>query len=159
MGRYLRLIVGVGSVLALRLETATAQTSRSDDLRITVIGCIRRSAPPVDAPAATTVIREDDTRYMLSDITLAGNAPGTGNVKSDLLAQTVTSYRLDDSADAIIAPHVGERVEIAGVVLLKPPAATGTTGTRAPTALSTLPPRLRVDSLRTISNSPTACPR
>ncbi len=158
MGRYLRLIVVVGSALALRLETATAQTIRSDDLRITVIGCIRRSEPPVDAPAAT-IIREDETRYVLSDITLAADAAGTGSAKSNLLAQTVTSYRLDDSADAVIAPHVGERVEIAGVVLLKPPAATGTAGTLAPTAPSTLPPRLRVDSLRTISNSPTACPQ
>ena len=88
---------------------------------------------------------------------LAADAAGNGSAKSNLLAETVTSYRLDDSADAVIAPHVGERVEIAGVVLLKPPAATGTAGTRPPTAPSTLPPRLRVDSLRTISDSSTVC--
>ena len=97
---------------------------------------------------------------MLSNITLAGEPDrtetGIAGAKSELLAQGAKSYRLDDAADALIAPHVGDRVEVTGTVVASGQSPTGTTGAIRP-ADATPAPILRVESLRKISSNSTVC--
>src|SRR5947208_12012568 len=86
-----------------RVDTARAQSKPTSDARITVIGCVQRTEPS-SATVGTTVIPEGATRYVLSNITLAGEPArtetGIAGAKSELLAQGAKSYRLDDAADA-----------------------------------------------------------
>jgi hypothetical protein len=144
-----------------RTEIVDAQKKATgSDVPITVIGCIRRSQPPPAATVGTTTIPEGGTKYVLSNITLAGepHRGGSAGAKSDLLAQAVKSYRLDDSADSLIAPHVGDRVEVTGTVITSSPSPTGTTGSTEPgLAQSTAAPLLRVESLRKIASNSTSC--
>jgi hypothetical protein len=160
------LIAERGSVLcallivsALYPEGARAQSSATtpDGPRVTVIGCVERPHPMTTETPATTVIPEGETRYMLSNLTLAAQPDRAGAAagQSDLLTQEVKSYRLDDAADSMIAPHVGDRVEVTGVVVRKAPSPTGTAGTLGPE--SGLAPKLRVESLREISSKSTSC--
>jgi hypothetical protein len=152
-------------VLCLGLAFSSARTEIVDaqkkatgsDVPITVIGCIRRSQPPFAATVGTTIIPEGGTKYVLSNITLAGKSDRGGSVgaKSDLLAQAVKSYRLDDSADSLIAPHVGDRVEVTGTVVTSSPSPTGTTGITEPGLAQS--PLLRVQSLRKIASNSTSC--
>ena len=145
-----------------RVDTARAQSKPpTSDARITVIGCVQRTESS-SATVGTTVIPEGATRYVLSNITLAGEPDrtetGIAGAKSELLAQGAKSYRLDDAADALIAPHVGDRVEVTGTVFTKSRTPIGTSGTTPPSsAESNAAPTLHVESLRKISSNSTAC--
>src|SRR4051812_43752034 len=76
----------------------------SPTVRVTVIGCIRRSQPILPGGVVgTTVIPAGETHYVLSNITLVppdGHTP-TAEVGSTatLLTEAITAYQLDDSAD------------------------------------------------------------
>jgi len=131
--------------------------SENSDMRITVIGCVRRSESPI-ASVGTTVIPEGQTKYMLSNITLAGD-PGDAGSPAAILSEAVKDYRLDDSGAAMIAPHVGDRVQVTGTVMTKSSSPVGPAGTAGRSMeQSARPPMLRVESLRPISTSSSSCP-
>ena len=126
---------------------------------MTVIGCIRRSEPPAGGAAGTSAIPASETRYWLSNITLTADPDrsGAGVARSDLLVQAVKAYRLDDATEAIVAPHVGDRVEVKGPIvpnpsrggLHQPPPSSPNDVTPAPT--------LHVESVKTIASNSTLC--
>jgi hypothetical protein len=145
---------------AVRTEAAGVQAKATDqDARVSVIGCVRRAEPAPGATVGVTAVPEGETEYVLANITLAEEPGHTGTTapNSELLAQAVKIYRLDDSAKAVIAPHVGDRVAITGVIVTISSSPRGTTGTTAPAAGSSVAPTLRVESLRKISSSSTVC--
>ena len=162
--------VSVGAVLLVECGVATARAeiarpqtgAGKADVRVTVIGCVHRSAPSPESPTNTTAIPVGGTRYLLSDITLAGDNDRTNTAgaaaTADLLSEAVKTYRLDDSADALIAPHVGDRVEVTGTVVTRSPV--GTTGiTESAKSPLTDSPLLRVEKLRTVSSTSAVCAR
>jgi hypothetical protein len=154
--------VGVAAGL-LCAEIVKAQTkAEASDVRVTVIGCIQRSSPPIAETAGGTVILEHKTQYVLSNITLV---PDDGRTRSaddrsigQVLAASVKTYGLDDSADSLVASHVGDRVQVTGTVVDTPRSPTGTTGrTESPAIAVPRPPTLRVDSLQNISSDSPMC--
>jgi hypothetical protein len=148
---------------AARADVADAQTKAADsDVHITVIGCIQRSQPLATEAPGTTVIPAGETKYVLSKITLVppregaeGAAAGsTGN----LVAQSVSVYGLDDAADALVAQHVGERVQVTGTIVQPAARPTATGGQAEPsTPKSSQPPTLRVESVQKTSSDSTVC--
>jgi len=149
----------VGAVAALALTALSSVPARSNttDLqtaaslqphRISIIGCVRRSEPLPGTTVGTTAIPEGQTRYVLTDITLTDVTAGSASeaTQSQVLSQAVTSYRLDDSADSVIAPHVGDRVRVTGMLGGGPSSPAGTTG-RVDEKPATTMPTLRVESL------------
>jgi hypothetical protein len=154
--------VGFGAGI-LGINDTSAQTSSAvSELRITVIGCVRRSEHTPVETVGTTITPADETRYMLSNITLVPSddraaTPGTKSTAA-LVAESVTAYQLDDSADSLIVPHVGDRVQVTGAVVPAPRSPTGTTGrTESPTVEAIRAPMLRVESLRKISSDSPVC--
>jgi hypothetical protein len=147
--------IGVPQVEVLGTQTPTD----APNARITVIGCIRHSHLPDADTVGTTIIPAGETRYVLSNITLVpeGGRSGGGS-PANPVAEAVNLYRLDDSADSLIAPHVGDRVQVAGTIVQPPPSAAGTTGQPTlPTAKTPRAPMLRVSSLLKISSDSTVC--
>ena len=137
-------------------------TADASDVRVTLIGCVQRSAPTLPETAGTTVIPAGETKYVLSKITLVPEAAPTGTAgdksAGDVLAQAVNMYRLDDAADSLIAPHVGDRVRVTGTVVTAPRSPTDTNGRTASPAIGvTRAPMLRVDSLQKISSDSSTC--
>ena len=117
---------------------------------VTVIGCIQRSEPPT-ARSDTTVVSANDTPYLLTNITLAEN-PTALTDRGALISENVNRYRLQDSADGVIATHVGDRVEVTGTVVASANTSVGTRGkVDAPREIQV--PLLKVQSLKTISGS------
>jgi hypothetical protein len=156
----LSLAVGAG-----RVDFAYGQAKAADsDVRVTVIGCVQRSQPlAVEAPG-TTVILAGETKYVLGNITLVPpsdrrGAAAAGSI-GNLVAASVNMYRLDDSADSLIAPHVGERVQVTGTIVQPSARPKGTAGqTESPTTESNRAPTLRVESLQKTSSDSTVCSR
>ena len=75
------------------------------------------------------MIPAGETKYVLSKITLVPeDAPARGNGGRDIGRRRSRAgserVRLDDSADSVIAPHVGDRVRVVGTVVATPPAPT-----------------------------------
>jgi len=144
---------------SLRVERVGNQNKPVDStLRVTVIGCIHRSVPAPTGTAGTAVPPEHETKYVLSDITLAAEPDSAPTGTGELVRQAVKSYRLDDAAAALIAPHVGNRVEVIGTIVTGDRSSNGA-GLRPepPTPETVGAPLLRVETLRTISQSSTAC--
>jgi hypothetical protein len=142
-----------------RATTAGATaTAASDATRVSVIGCVQRT-PSTAADNTTTIVAEGDTRYMLSNITLAGRDAVSGRdtrgTPGDVIAETVNQYRLDDSADSLIAPHVGDRVEVSGTVVPQPAGTSGRTGRPARSGASG--PLLKVEHIEKISEGAATC--
>ena len=105
----------IAATLAGTISAPLAQSAAApSDRRVTVIGCVERSEPDVVGTTGTTTLGPDQTRYVLVNITLAADANPTET--ADAVAASVPAYRLDDSKDPVIAPHVGEKVEVTGVV-------------------------------------------
>jgi len=137
--------------------------SPTPTMRVTVIGCIRRSQPTsADTVVGATVIPAGQTHYMLSNITLVPPDSHTPTADAGstatVLTEAVTAYRLDDSADSVIAPHVGDRVRVTGAIVPTPPSPAGTAG-QTPSSLHTasLSPMLRIESLQKIASDSAAC--
>ena len=154
----------LGALLCIGVAAGVHAQTKADasDVRVTLIGCIQRSQPAPAEAAATTVIPAGETKYVLSKITLVPEeAPtGTAGDKSagDVLAQAVNMYRLDDAADSVIAPHVGDRVRVIGTVVTAPSPGKNTNDRTAPSATAiTRAPMLRVDSLQKISSDSSTC--
>jgi hypothetical protein len=149
------------SVGAGRVAVVEAQTTAADsDVHITVIGCIQRSLPP-DVERDTTVIPPGGTKYVLGNITLVPpkDVAGASTATGSLVAQSVNMYRLDDAANSLIAPHVGERVRVTGTLVRPATRPKGTAGQRESPAKSNEPPTLRVESVQKTSSDSTVCSR
>ena len=159
----LALVAAVGLALCTRAPALNAQRQPAGaDVRITVIGCVQRSAPSPAETVGTTAIPAGETRYVLSNITMAGEKDrptATTPTTGDLLKATANLYRLDDRANPLIAPHVGERVEVTGTVVNQPPSPIGTTGTIKQDAPVPPGPMLLVESLRRVSSDSPSCSR
>jgi hypothetical protein len=141
-----------------RADVAHAQTAdASRNVRITVIGCVQRSEPQV---AGTTVVEAGETKYVLSNITLVpeDRRAGTTDTGStaNLVTEAVKMYRLDDSANPLVAPHVGDRVQISGIVVPAAPSTTGTSG-GVESRVIVSAPMLRVQSLQKIASDSATC--
>jgi len=161
--RFLRapLYVVLGLMTVFAAVSIAASPQRTDE-RVTVIGCVKRSAVDIPSTPGTTAIMSDQTRYVLVNITLSGRGAATkdtGASSAALIAQNVNMYRLDDSAAAEIAPHTGERVEVTGTLVSQPDGPTGTRGRIDQSPSVTKSPLLRVQSLRTISADSASCAR
>jgi hypothetical protein len=129
-------------MFALTLSTAKpAVQSRPPDAtnHLTLIGCVKRSELGGGGAGAA---RTEPARYVLVNITLPADA--NRDAGSELVAENVKMYSLDDSGGQMIAPHVGERVEVTGALVAS---------AKRPEASSNeppSPPMLKVESLRTI---------
>jgi hypothetical protein len=155
--RLFAVVAGCLASAGLSVVVGEAQSKSDPVVRVTVIGCVRRSSPPPGSPVDTTAIPEGSTRYLLSNITLGGDRATTaegGGARGDLIAQSVKSYQLDDAGAAQIAPHVGERVEVHGTVISAPQSPRGTAGRGAATPSA---PRLRVETIKTIAKNSSVC--
>jgi hypothetical protein len=133
---------------------AGSRAERSND-RLSVIGCIKRSPADVSISPGVTAILSGQTQYVLSNITLSGRDAAAS--PSAVIAQAVNTYRLDDAAGATLAPHVGERVEVTGVLAREPERPIGTTGRAESEGDATKSPLLKIESLRTISVDAESC--
>ena len=153
MNTTFALIVGLAvsaGVLSAQVPS-NARTSNSD-ARLTVIGCVQRTPASPAAATGTTAIPAGSTKYVLSNITLSADAPPASPAEANarMMSEAVKLYQLDDAGDSLIAPHVGDRVEVTGTLRRNPPSPTGTTGsTREPFADA---PMLHVDSVKKISS-------
>jgi hypothetical protein len=150
---YVALTIGCARAHVAHAQTADA----TRNVRITVIGCVQRSQPQV---AGTTVVEAGETKYVLSNITLVPadrrtNTTGTGST-ANVVAETVKMYRLDDSTDPLVAPHVGDRVQVTGSVLPAARASTGRSGRGESRALGGAP-MLRVESLQKLASDSATC--
>jgi hypothetical protein len=136
---------------------STAGAAATDALRVSVIGCVQRTAPTT-ADNTTTVVADGETRYELAKVTLADRDAATGRqtrgTPGEVIAESVNVYRLDDSADGIIAPHVGDRVQISGTVIPQPAGTSGRKGSRA-TASG---PLLKVEHIEKLPEGSTCLP-
>ena len=152
------LFVGLTLAIVARVAAQAADAPQRSDTsaaRLTVIGCIQRSAPSPAATAGPTALPAGATKYVLSKITLADDPATAGAPAAAAIAEAVKMYRLDDAADSLLAPHVGDRVEVVGTLAGRASGPQGTTGTTEP-AMKTAPV-LKVGSVRTIAKASAMC--
>ncbi len=155
---------GLG-LAAARVEATRVQSPNSaGSARLTLIGCVQRSEPATADQVGTTTVREGETKYVLANITLAGDNARTATpdaaATANAAAESVNMYRLDDAADSLIAPHVGDRVEVTATVVKSPASPTGTSGTLERSApVRPTAPLLHVESIRKISSDSATCAR
>jgi hypothetical protein len=101
-------------------------------------------------------VPDGETRYVLSNVTLAARDAVSGRdtrgTAGELLAESVNLYRLDDSADSMIAPHVGDRVQVSGTVIPQPAGTAGRIGRHTAAG-----PLLRVEHIEKVSEGPASC--
>jgi hypothetical protein len=157
------IVAAVGLVVCTLALPLSAQRERAGaDVRITVIGCVQRSEPSPAETVGTTAIPAGETRYVLSNITMAAEKDrpaATTPTSGDLLKATTNLYRLDDRANPLIAPHVGERVEVRGTVVNQPPSPIGTTGPIKRDSPVPSGPMLLVESVQRVSFDSSTCSR
>ena len=162
----MKAVFGVALTLGIMAGVAAHAVERSQQSdnaspRLTVIGCIERSAPSPVATTGTTALPEGATKYLLSNITLAADPPTAGAPAAAAIAEAVKMYRLDDAADSRLAPHVGDRVEVSGTLTAGAQVPRGTSG-RAESAggpAANTAPILKVESVRTIAAASPMCGR
>jgi hypothetical protein len=68
-----------------------------------------------------------------------------------LLKARTNLYRLDDRGNPLVAPHVGERVEVTGTIVNQQPSQIGTTGPVKPDSPAPAGPMLLVESVQRAS--------
>ena len=127
-----------------------------DPVRVSVIGCVQATRSATDT-TATTAIAADETKYVLSNITLVPPDRPSGGSPADAVEQSVRMYRLDDAGAPLIAPHVGDRVQVTGTIVQRPASPTGTSGRVEPTPGASNAPTLRVESLQKVSSDSSVC--
>jgi hypothetical protein len=137
---------------SLAAGTVAAQTPSPS---VTVIGCIQRSEPP-RASTDATIVSPEETHYLLTNITLAEH-PSALTDRAALISENVNRYRLQDSADGVLAPHVGDRVEVTGTVVAPSDSATGTSGNDNNALPDIHAPLLKVRSVTTIASHSSEC--
>jgi hypothetical protein len=137
----------------LAVELVAQAPPRDVAKSLTVMGCLQRTVP---SPPGTTGIAgaygTSATKFLLTNA--AKSATGTTGTtgKKEPSTDVPSEYRLD-ADDAKLAPHVGHKVEIAGII--EEP--TSTTPNQPPTAESAASraPKLKVDTVRMIAST---CP-
>ena len=153
----------VGASVLLAAGTLTAQNTNTtgnsttaDNVRVSVIGCVQRT-PATARDNTTTVVPDGETRYLLSNVTLAGKDAVSGRdtrgTPGDIIAEAVNQYQLDDAADSMIAPHVGDRVQVSGTVVPRP---AGTSG-RSRGLTTASGPLLKVEHIEKVSEGTGMC--
>ena len=160
----MKAVLGVALTFAIVAGVAAqavdrSQRSDTSSTRLTVIGCIQRSAPSPAATTGTTALPEGATKYVLSNITLAADPATAAAPAASAVAEAAKMYRLDDAADSRLASHVGDRVEVIGTLgasASRPRATTGTTES-PDDPLTNTAPILKVESLRTIATASPMC--
>ena len=131
--------------LILSMATPAARTRPPDSVnRLKLIGCVKRSE--LGAAGATG----QQPRYVLVNITLPADA--NREAASALVAENVKIYRLDESNDQLVASHVGERVELTGILVAPAKRSEADASEPAP------PPVLKVETLSTISGASSCNP-
>lgn len=147
----------IGTLALTTTVALGAQTSSNSPTpqHVTVTGCIERGA--TQAPVGTTATTADttqapgpDTKFVLARVATETKATGTTGEHQPGSIADARSYRLDDSDESRIAQHVGQTVEISGIVEEQTQAAVGPTGTTAPA--DAIAPKLKVDTLRVVSS-------
>jgi hypothetical protein len=129
MAQLISLFVLAAATTIVGAQTPPSAAPGKTD-RITVIGCVKRSEPDTAAATGTTILSPGQTRYVLANVTLAGNDDQTATAEQ--VAAAVPMYRLADSADATIAPHVGEKVQVRGTIQSAPTSAEDSTANPQP---------------------------
>lgn len=155
----MRTLSALGSFAAAALFAAvvTAQPpANGDPVRVSVIGCVQATRSATDS-TGTTAIPADETKYVLSNITLVPPDRPGGASPADAVEQSVRMYRLDDAGASMIAPHVGDRVQVTGTLVQRPASPTGTSGRVEPTPGAIVAPTLRVESMQKVSSGSAAC--
>lgn len=149
--------LGFFAAATLLASAVTAQPSANGaPVRVSVIGCVQATRSATES-AGTTAIPAGETRYVLSNITLVPPDRASGGSPADAVEQAVKLYRLDDAAASVIAPHVGDRVQVTGAIVERPASPTGTRGRVEPTPGAVVAPTLRVESLQKVSSDSAAC--
>jgi len=141
---------------AASTDTSADAATATDAVHVSVIGCVQRT-PATAADNTTTIVPAGETRYVLSNITLAAHDAVSGRATSgtpgEIVAETVNRYRLDDAADSMIAPHVGDRVQVSGTVIPEPAGTAGRIGGKATPA----GPVLKVEHIEKVSEGAATC--
>jgi hypothetical protein len=147
---------GTSTPAATSSQSRAGSANPTDTVRVNVIGCVQRT-PATAADNTTTIVPDGETRYVLSNITLAGHdavsGSRTGGTPGDIVAETVNQYRLDDGAASMIAPHVGDRVQVSGTLLPEPAGTSGRTSGRA----TQQGPVLKVEHIEKVSEGTSTC--
>jgi hypothetical protein len=145
-------LIAMLTALSIGPIVATQSSSNEPLRRINVIGCVQRSEPDT-ALTGTTVLEPEQTRYVLVQITLAADT--TQSATADSIAERVPIYRLDSSADSILAPQVGRKVEISGT-LTPSPGQPATSDAKVPRPQA---PLLKVERMTAIAGAASSCAR
>ena len=97
----------------------------------------------------TIIPEQDDVEYINYTIYMAS-----------AIAEAVKMYRLDDAADSLLAPHVGDRVEVVGSLAASASVPRGTSGTaESADEPANRAPILKVESVRTVATASPMCRR
>src|SRR5438067_1197566 len=118
MNITLPLIFGLAlGVSALSAQVPPNARTGDSDARLTVIGCIQRSAPSPAATTGTTAIPARATKYVLSNITLSADPSPASPAESAARAMDIDAIPGLGVADVVdrdvvvLAPEEGHRVE------------------------------------------------
>jgi hypothetical protein len=112
-----------------------APATRSDRAeKLTVTGCIQRSAQSAVPGATGTAGAKSESSFMLNNISKPTGTAGAASTS------TASSYALD-ADDSKLAPHVGHKVEISGSL------------DQAGSSRAGSAPKLKVDNVKMISTS------
>ena len=129
-------------LLAQSAQPPSSSAQKSTDTRVTVSGCVERADQVAGNTATTTV---DSLEFVLIKPQPEKPTGTTGTATADAAAAPAADrmYRLDGRVDEL-NPHVGQKVEVSGTVADLPTAPAGTSS-------STSAPRLKVESIKTLS--------
>jgi hypothetical protein len=147
------------AMIGVALQAQTTSTSSSAN-KVTVTGCVQRASEQTPTgTSGSTGSAKPDTKFVLANAS-AGTSPagsatagtsGTPSSSSSAMA-TAPRYRLDDTAESQIMPHVGHKVEIVGTID-EQSRSTGSTGTAGAASSGAAVPKLKVDSIRMIAST------
>jgi hypothetical protein len=107
-------------------------SDRDRPAKLTVTGCIQRSAQSAVPGATGTAGAKSESSFMLNNVSKPTGTAGA--------ASTASSYALD-ADDSKLAPHVGHKVEISGSL------------DQAGSSRAGSAPKLKVDNVKMISTS------
>ena len=146
------LVSAVGIGVALQAQTPTTSSNAN---KVTVTGCVQRAASAAPTGTSGTAgAAVPDTQFILANASAGTATAGTSGATSPPSSAMATAprYRLDDSGESKVSPHVGHKVEINGTLDEQSHSA-GATGTAGATSTGATAPKLKVDSIRMIAST------
>ncbi|HEY6214881.1 MAG TPA: hypothetical protein VIW45_21460 [Vicinamibacterales bacterium] len=155
------LVVCSATAIALAQSTTTSSSSSSSKAnRVTVTGCVERGSMPSSETTGTTgttgssASTTHDAKFILTKVSSGlSTTTGTTGTTSPSVA-TPLQYRLDDSEQSRVSPHVGQKVEITGTVEDHDrTSASSVTGTTSGAPSTRVSPTLKVETIRTIAST------